>query len=162
MSSQAQASLELPGVLGLAFVGFPLDPAKRVAVDKAEHLSKVNSQCSSCRERAMSWPICQTCVPPCERATLHLIEDADHVFHVRVLSRVPPVEIATRQEAKLRVPLDESNWLKNMASKLSGTFTWLSAWMMKVQVSTSTGKMVSRRLKAGLRERLVKTRAQSS
>jgi predicted alpha/beta-hydrolase family hydrolase len=51
MSSQAQASLALPGVVGLAFLGFPLHPAKRP------------SRCSSCRERVTSWPISRTCGP---------------------------------------------------------------------------------------------------
>lgn len=41
MSSQAQAELPLAGVLGLAFLGFPLHPAKQPSEQRAEHLFKV-------------------------------------------------------------------------------------------------------------------------
>ena len=38
MTSQAQAKTSLPGVDGLAFLGFPLHPAGRPSQDRAEHL----------------------------------------------------------------------------------------------------------------------------
>ena len=41
MASQAQAAAPLPGVRGLAFVGFPLHPAKRPSAERAVHLSGV-------------------------------------------------------------------------------------------------------------------------
>src|ERR1700728_3243246 len=42
MTSQAQASAPLSGVRGLAFVGFPLHPAGKPSIDRAEHLAKVD------------------------------------------------------------------------------------------------------------------------
>src|SRR5262245_48345816 len=38
MTSQAQAAAALPGVRGLAFLGFPLHPAGRPSDERAEHL----------------------------------------------------------------------------------------------------------------------------
>src|ERR1700761_8161926 len=41
MTSQAQAKAPLDGVRGLAFFGFPLHPAGKPSVDRAEHLADV-------------------------------------------------------------------------------------------------------------------------
>ncbi len=86
MSSQAQASLALPGVVGLAFLGFPLHPAKRPSVDRAEHLSEVNVPMLFVQgtrdELANLADLRAVCSRLGERATLHLIGDADHAFHV--------------------------------------------------------------------------------
>ena len=42
MTSQAQATAPLPGVRGLAFVGFPLHPAGKPSTDRADHLAKID------------------------------------------------------------------------------------------------------------------------
>ena len=42
MTSQAQADSPLPGVRGLAFIGFPLHPAGKPGIERAEHLSRVS------------------------------------------------------------------------------------------------------------------------
>ncbi|WP_349770709.1 alpha/beta family hydrolase [Steroidobacter cummioxidans] len=41
MTSQAQTANPLPEVRGLAFVGFPLHPAKKPSTERAAHLSDV-------------------------------------------------------------------------------------------------------------------------
>ena len=41
MTSQAQADQPLPGVRGLAFLGFPLHPAGKPGIERAEHLARV-------------------------------------------------------------------------------------------------------------------------
>src|SRR5438876_5095061 len=41
MTSQAQAIRPLPGVRGLAFLGFPLHPAGKPATERAAHLAKI-------------------------------------------------------------------------------------------------------------------------
>jgi predicted alpha/beta-hydrolase family hydrolase len=47
MTSQAQAIEPLPGVKGLAFIGFPLHPAGKPSAERAEHLREVKSlQCN--------------------------------------------------------------------------------------------------------------------
>jgi predicted alpha/beta-hydrolase family hydrolase len=41
MTSQAHAADPLPGVRGLAFLGFPLHPAKRPGTARAQHLTQI-------------------------------------------------------------------------------------------------------------------------
>ena len=57
MTSQAQAPAPLPGVRGLAFLGFPLHPAgKPSRRARASICSTCRCRCCSCREPAMRWP----------------------------------------------------------------------------------------------------------
>jgi hypothetical protein len=86
MTSQAQAAAPLPDVRGLAFVGFPLHPAGKPSTDRADHLSKVaipmlflQGTRDTLAEVALIEPVVQRLGP---RATLHLVEGADHSFHV--------------------------------------------------------------------------------
>ncbi|MGC1552873.1 MAG: alpha/beta family hydrolase [Bradyrhizobium sp.] len=86
MTSQAQAAAPLPGVRGLAFVGFPLHPAGKPSTDRADHLAKVNipmlflqGSRDTLAEVALIEPVVQRLGP---RAMLHLVDGADHSFHV--------------------------------------------------------------------------------
>lgn len=90
MTSQAQAADPLPGVRGLAFVGFPLHPAGKPGVDRAAHLADVGLPMlflqgtrDALAELALLQGVVQGLGP---RATLHLEDDADHAFHVRASS----------------------------------------------------------------------------
>jgi predicted alpha/beta-hydrolase family hydrolase len=42
MTSQAQAKAPLPGVKGLAFLGFPLHPAGKPSIERAAHLARID------------------------------------------------------------------------------------------------------------------------
>lgn len=86
MTSQAQAAAPLDGVVGLAFLGFPLHPAKRPARERAEHLSRVTIPMlflqgtrDALAELSELEPVIEALGP---RATLKLFADADHSFHV--------------------------------------------------------------------------------
>ena len=86
MTSQAQAASPLPGVRGLAFVGFPLHPAGKPSIDRADHLNKIDIPMlflqgtrDTLAEAALIEPVVQHLGP---RATLHLVDGADHSFHV--------------------------------------------------------------------------------
>jgi uncharacterized protein len=86
MTSQAQAKASLPGVRGLAFLGFPLHPAGRPSQDRARHLFEVQIPMlflQGTRDKLASLdqiePLCKELG---NRATLKLFEDADHSFHV--------------------------------------------------------------------------------
>ena len=90
MTSQAQALLPLPGVLGLVFVGFPLHPAGKPSDERARHLLDVNRP-MLCLQGTRDELATQDLLQPLaqrlgERATLVLFEDADHAFHVRARS----------------------------------------------------------------------------
>ena len=86
MTSQAQAAAPLPGVGGLAFFGFPLHPAGKPSVDRAKHLDDIRIPMlflqgtnDKLAELALLEPVVKRLGP---RATLHLVEAADHSFHV--------------------------------------------------------------------------------
>jgi uncharacterized protein len=86
MTSQAQAASPLPGVRGLAFVGFPLHPAGKPSTDRADHLKKIDIPMlflqgtrDSLADVALIEPVTQRLMP---RAALHLVDGADHSFHV--------------------------------------------------------------------------------
>ena len=86
MTSQAQAETPLPGVLGLAFLAFPLHPAKQPSITRADHLSKVNIPMlflQGTRDALAEMTLLEPVVAKLgKRATLHLFEQADHSFHV--------------------------------------------------------------------------------
>ncbi len=90
MTSQAQAAEPLPGVRGLAFVGFPLHPADKPATERADHLSQVQVPMlflQGTRDALADLALLRGVVQPLgERATLVVVDDADHSFHVRASS----------------------------------------------------------------------------
>jgi predicted alpha/beta-hydrolase family hydrolase len=85
MSSQAQAIEPLPGVRGLAFLGFPLHPAGRPADSRADHLSRVQIPMlflQGTRDALAEHSLLEALVARLgERASLVWAQDADHSFH---------------------------------------------------------------------------------
>jgi uncharacterized protein len=90
MTSQAQALAPLPGVLGLAFLAFPLHPAGRPSQDRADHLSGLEIPLlflQGTRDDLATLELLQPVVQRLgARATLKLLQEADHSFHVRASS----------------------------------------------------------------------------
>jgi predicted alpha/beta-hydrolase family hydrolase len=86
MTSQAQAASPLPGVRGLAFLGFPLHPAGRPARERAQHLAAVEVPMLFLQGTRDELAHLDELKPAVEalgaRATLRLFDDADHSFHV--------------------------------------------------------------------------------
>jgi predicted alpha/beta-hydrolase family hydrolase len=86
MTSQAQAASPLPGVRGLAFLGFPLHPAGKPSSERARHLFDVRIPMLFLQGTRDALAELQHLKPLCdelgERAKLKLFEDADHSFHV--------------------------------------------------------------------------------
>jgi len=86
MTSQAQASAPLAGVRGLAFLGFPLHPAGKPSSDRAKHLAEVHVPMlfmqgtrDNLAELTLMEPVVASLGPS---ASLHLVREADHSFHV--------------------------------------------------------------------------------
>jgi len=86
MSSQAASLGLLDGVKGLVFFGFPLHPPNRPGTKRADHLAKVRMAMlflqgtrDALADLNLSRPICTDLG---SLATLHVIESADHSFHV--------------------------------------------------------------------------------
>jgi hypothetical protein len=87
MTSLAAAAAPLPGVHGIVFIGFPLHPAKRPGIQRAEHLAAttvpllfVQGTRDTLAELELLQPVVQQLG---ERSRMHIIDDADHGFAVR-------------------------------------------------------------------------------
>ena len=86
MTSQAQAASPLPGVRGLAFLGFPLHAAGQPSDERGAHLYDVKIpmlflQGSS--DQLARPPLVQKLAKQLgPHATLYFFPDADHSFHV--------------------------------------------------------------------------------
>jgi hypothetical protein len=86
MTSQAQALKPLEGVRGLVFFAFPLHPAGKPSTDRAPHLSDVaipmlflQGTNDALADLGLLKEVVESLGP---RASLTLIPDADHSFHV--------------------------------------------------------------------------------
>ena len=86
MASQVQADRPLPGLRGLAFLGFPLHPAKKPSAERAEHLARVDVPMlflQGTRDALAEMPLLTATVQQLgELATLGPLGQADHSFHV--------------------------------------------------------------------------------
>ena len=86
MTSLAAAKQPLAAVRGIVFFAFPLHPAQKPSVDRAEHLKEVGVPLlflQGTRDKMapldLLEPVCQDLL---RTATLHVVEGADHGFHV--------------------------------------------------------------------------------
>jgi hypothetical protein len=96
MTSQAQALKPLARVRGLAFLGFPLHPGGAPSIERADHLSQVHIPMlfvSGDRDALAEVELLKSMVASLgDRATLHLVEHADHGLRVPVKSGRTPAE----------------------------------------------------------------------
>ncbi|MFO1222215.1 MAG: alpha/beta family hydrolase [Burkholderiaceae bacterium] len=90
MTSQAQAASPLPGVAGLLFFGFPLHPAGRPSIDRAQHLADVKVPMlfvQGTRDELADAGLIEPTVEALRGvATLHWVPNGDHSLHVPVKS----------------------------------------------------------------------------
>jgi hypothetical protein len=86
MTSQAAAETPLEGVDGIVFFGFPLHPAGKPGIERADHLSEVTApMCflQGTRDKLADLVLLGPVIAELgTRATLHVIEGADHGFSV--------------------------------------------------------------------------------
>lgn len=109
MTSQAQADEPLPGVRGLVFIGFPLHPAGKPGIERAEHLQRVqipmlfvSGERDSLAELDLLKPVVAGLG---SRATLHLVRDADHSL------KVPAKSGRTSAEAEAEALEAMAEWM---------------------------------------------------
>lgn len=97
MTSSAASDKWLPGVRGLVFLGFPLHPPGRPAIERGEHLDRVPLPLLFLQgtrdEFAELSLITEVCRRLGSRATLHVVEGADHSFEVLKRSNRPPADV---------------------------------------------------------------------
>jgi hypothetical protein len=86
MTSQAQAIAPLNGVRGLAFLGFPLHPAGKPSDERAKHLENIHipmlflqGSRDKLAELTLLEPVIRRLGTP---ASLHVVAEGDHSFHV--------------------------------------------------------------------------------
>jgi hypothetical protein len=86
MTSLAASEQKLEAARGLIFFGFPLHPPKRPSTKRAQHLQLVKQPMlflqgtrDDLADLTLLRPICESLGP---QTTLHVIDGADHSFHV--------------------------------------------------------------------------------
>lgn len=86
MTSTAASEAPLPGVRGLVFFGFPLHASGKPGSERGAHLADVGLPMlflQGSKDRLANLdllrPVIETLSPP---PTLHVVDDADHGFHV--------------------------------------------------------------------------------
>ncbi|MBI3004665.1 MAG: dienelactone hydrolase family protein [Ignavibacteriales bacterium] len=86
MTSSAAAEEPLPHVRGIVFLGFPLHPPGKPSIERAEHLSRVTVPMlflQGTRDDFAEMSLLKPVVDKLGKfATLHVIDGADHSFHV--------------------------------------------------------------------------------
>jgi uncharacterized protein len=90
MTSQAQAIKPLAGVRGLVFLAFPLHPAGKPSSERATHLADIKIPMlflQGTRDALAELKLLEPMVKELgSLATLHIVKEADHSFHVLVRS----------------------------------------------------------------------------
>lgn len=86
MTSLAHADAPLPGVSGLVFWGFPLHAPAKPGAERGAHLADVGIPMlflQGTRDRLARLDLLEPVLAGLDgRATLHVVDDADHSFHV--------------------------------------------------------------------------------
>jgi len=111
MTSMAVAEEAIDGLGGIVFYAFPLHPAKKPGIDRADHLANVSIPLlflSGTRDALAELDLLKPVVDGLPNGSLHLIKTADHSF--KVLKRSGMTEEAAQQDA--------ANTLKTWASEL--------------------------------------------
>jgi predicted alpha/beta-hydrolase family hydrolase len=97
MTSQAQAQTPLPGIRGLAFLGFPLHAAGRPSRDRGDHLFDIRIPMlflQGTRDALAELTELEPLTAALGRiASLKLFKDADHSFHVPAKSGRKDAEV---------------------------------------------------------------------
>jgi predicted alpha/beta-hydrolase family hydrolase len=86
MTSQAQAEASMRGVKGIAIIGFPLHPSGKPSIARADHLATIKSPLlfiQGTRDKLADPRLLQAVLRGLgPTATVHLIDQADHAFHI--------------------------------------------------------------------------------
>jgi predicted alpha/beta-hydrolase family hydrolase len=97
MTSQAQASSPLPGVVGLVFLGFPLHPAGKPSIERAQHLAAIRIPMlfvQGTRDEMADVSLIESTVGALGgHATLHWVQDGDHSLRVPARSGRDPQQV---------------------------------------------------------------------
>ncbi len=121
MTSQAQAASPLPGIRGIAFLGFPLHPPALPSDERGKHLFDVRVPMlfmQGTRDQLADSHLLGKLVEQLGvRATLQLFADADHSFHVPARSG-PSIQAfeGRRKDAEIRAEMLDAlaGWIDDL------------------------------------------------
>jgi uncharacterized protein len=104
MTSQAQAKEPLPDVRGIVFLGFPLHPSGKPSDARGAHLVDVKVPLlflqgtrDTLAELSLLKPVCARL----RNATLHIVDEADHSFHVPARTGRKDADVRSELEEKI-------------------------------------------------------------
>lgn len=110
MTSRAHAAAPLEGLRGIAFLGFPLHPAGKPSIERAEHLAAaagpllfVQGDRDELAELSLLRPVVRGLG---RRAKLHVVAHADHGFDVLVRSGRKPGDVLEEIAATVAAWMD--------------------------------------------------------
>lgn len=113
MTSQTQADSPLPGVRGLAFLGFALHPAGKPGIERADHLARVEVPMlfvSGERDALAALELLRPVVASLgDRGTLKVIRHADHSL------KVPARSGRTAVEAEAEALDAVAGWMRRLS-----------------------------------------------
>jgi predicted alpha/beta-hydrolase family hydrolase len=96
MTSQAQSGSPLLNVHGLVFLGYPLHPAGKPSTDRARHLDAVQIPMlflQGTRDALAEIGLLRAVIDGIPQASLSLVPEADHSFHVPARSGRSDAEV---------------------------------------------------------------------
>lgn len=100
MSSQYLAANNPTGVKGIIFYGFPLHPAGKPSIDRAEHLKSVKVPMlflQGSKDALATWDLIESVCKSLKKATLVKLEGADHSFKAGKTDTIALLTAATQQ-----------------------------------------------------------------
>ena len=100
MSSQYLAKSPDAHVKGIIFYGFPLDPAGKPAVERAEHLKEISMPMlflQGTRDELAQWDLITSITNSLSDATLQKLEGADHAFKAGKKNLIPDLAQFTKE-----------------------------------------------------------------
>lgn len=116
MTSQTQAKSPLPGVCGLAFLGFPLHPANKPGDERARHLFEIQIPMlflQGTRDELAELSLLQPLVQQLgTRATLQLTDEANHSFQVPARTGRTHTQVITELVHAIR------NWSESLIAHI--------------------------------------------
>ena len=112
MTSQAQALEPLPGVRGLAFLGFPLHPAGKPSRERGQHLFDVRMPMLFLQGTRDALAMLDELEPLCERAR--------HARDARSSSPTPIIPSTCRREPAARMRRSAREMLDALAAWIDG------------------------------------------
>lgn len=96
MTSTAHSQQSIAGLRGLVFCSFPLHPAGKPSDQRGEHLKPIDLPMlflSGTRDRLADGELLKNLTGGLPRATLHLLDTADHGYRVLKRSRVSEEDV---------------------------------------------------------------------